>query len=63
MNTIKQTSVQTWFDQLMGARRLSFQRAAEGWLITLDGFLMSYGETQEVAIGWAYVMSHKSAYE
>jgi len=47
----------------MGARRLNFQRAAEGWLITLDGFPMSYGETQEIAIGWAYVMSHKSAYE
>lgn len=63
MNTNEQTYVQTWFEQLMGARRLSFQRAAEGWLIELDGFLMCYGETQEIAIGWAYVMSHKSAYE
>ncbi len=63
MNTYEQIHSQIWFEQLMGARRLSFQRAAEGWLIALDGFLMSYGETQEVAIGWAYVMSHKSAYE
>jgi hypothetical protein len=63
MNTDEQTHVQIWFAQLMGARRLNFQRAAEGWLITLDGFPMSYGETQEIAIGWAYVMSHKSAYE
>jgi hypothetical protein len=63
MNTTEQSSVKAWCDQLMMAQRLSFQRAAEGWLITLDGFLMSYGETQEVAIGWAYVMSHKSAYE
>jgi len=63
MNTTDASPVRIWFDQLMEAQRLSFQRAAEGWLITLDGFLMSYGETQEVAIGWAYVMSHKSAYE
>jgi len=63
MNTIEQTCVQSWFGHLMGAQRLSFQRAAEGWLVALDGFLMSYGETQEIAIGWAYVMSHKSAYE
>jgi hypothetical protein len=63
MNITEQTVVQTWFKQLMGTQRLSFQRAAEGWHIALDGFLMSYGETQEIAIGWAYVMSHKSAYE
>lgn len=63
MNTIEQTCVQTWCEQLMGAERLSFQHAAEGWLVALDGFLMTYGETREIAIGWAYVMSHKSAYE
>ncbi|AWL04613.1 hypothetical protein ACFOHT_11995 [Massilia oculi] len=63
MNTTEQASAQTWFDQLMKVQRLGFQRTAEGWLVTLDGFLMSHGETQEVAIGWAYVMSHKSAYE
>jgi hypothetical protein len=63
MNTNEQPCVQTWFEQLMGAQRLSFQRAAEGWLVALDGHLMTYGETQEIAIGWAYVMSHKSAYE
>lgn len=63
MNSTEKNCVQAWFEQLMGERRLSFQRATEGWLVVLDGFLMSYGETQEIAIVWAYVMSHKSAYE
>ena len=63
MSTNEQPSVQTWVEQLTATRRLTFQRAAEGWLIALDGFPMSYGETHEIAIGWAYVMSHKSAYE
>lgn len=63
MDTTGQTCIQSWFEHLMRARRLGFQPAAEGWRIALDGFLLSYGETQEIAIGWAYVMSHKSAYE
>ena len=63
MNSTEKTCAQAWFERLMGEQRLSFQRAAEGWLVMLDGFLMSYGETQEIAIVWAYLMSHKSAYE
>lgn len=63
MNTNEKSRMVAWYEQLMEAQRLTFQQAAEGWLVNLDGFLMSYGETQEIAVGWAFIMSHKSAYE
>ncbi|MCU6500696.1 hypothetical protein LPN04_23120 [Rugamonas sp. A1-17] len=63
MNTDEQNRMLAWYEQLMETQRLTFQRAAEGWLVNLDGFPMSYGETQEIAVGWAFIMSHKSAYE
>ena len=52
-----------WCTQLIKARRLAFSASAEGWLVSLDGYPMSYGETPEVAMAWAFIMSHKSAYE
>lgn len=52
-----------WCAQLIKAQRLAFSPSAEGWLASLDGYPMSYGETTEVAMAWAFIMSHKSAYE
>jgi hypothetical protein len=63
MNTTEKAHMKQWCDQLIAARRLTFLQAPEGWLASLDGCPMSYGETVAVAMGWAFVMSHKSAYE
>ncbi len=52
-----------WCEELTETQRLKLEPVAEGWLASLDGFPMSYGETQAVAVMWTFVMSHKSAYE
>lgn len=63
MNTNEKSSMAAWVKHNLEMRRLTFQQVAEGWLVNLDGFPMSYGETREAAAGWAFIMSHKSAYE
>lgn len=63
MNANEKAHMAVWCEQLIKARRLTFQQTADGWLASLDGFPMSCGETVGVAMGWAFIMSHKSAYE
>lgn len=52
-----------WSERLVSERRLTFLQGAEGWLASIDGLPMSYGETKRVATTWAFIMAHKSAYE
>lgn len=52
-----------WSDPLVAALRLTLRRVPEGWLASLDGFPMAYGETQRIAVAWTFIMAHKSAYE
>lgn len=63
MNSYDSDLIHAWSDPLLASRRLSLHPVAEGWLARLDGFTMSYGETEDVAVTWAFLMSHKSAYE
>jgi len=63
MDTNEKAHMTEWCARLIKAQRLTFMQAAEGWLASLDGYPMSYGETRGVAMGWAFIMSHKSAYE
>jgi hypothetical protein len=63
MNTHQKAHMVEWCEQLIKAQRLTFLRAAEGWQVSLDGYPMSYGETTGIAAEWAFIMSHKSAYE
>lgn len=63
MHTNEKARMVAWCERLLTSRRLTFQRTSGGWLVSLDGFPMSYGETMGVALGWAFIMSHKSAYE
>jgi hypothetical protein len=63
MNESDDDLLHAWSGPLLASRRLTFHPVAEGWLARLDGFAMSYGETQHVAVKWTFLMSHKSAYE
>jgi hypothetical protein len=63
MNTNDNQLMLAWSEPLVTAGRLTLDPIPEGWLASLDGFPMSYGETPRVAVTWAFIMSHKSAYE
>ena len=63
MNTNDNQLMLAWSEPLVTAGRLTLHSIPEGWLASLDGFPMSYGETPRVAVTWAFIMSHKSAYE
>lgn len=63
MNSAEKAHMAVWCEQLIAAQRLTFQQTPEGWLVSFDGFYMSYGETVWLVAAWAFIMSHKSAYE
>ncbi len=63
MNVEEDRLMVSWCEELAETRRLTVEPTAEGWWARLDGFPMSYGETVGAAVMWAFIMSHKSAYE
>lgn len=63
MNTDEGCRMLAWCEELTETQRLKLEPVPEGWLASLDGFPMSYGETQAAAVMWTFVMSHKSAYD